>query len=89
MKVNELIAQLSTFSVDSEVEIAGIFNADLTPRGEDWSEYENLREVESGDIEIYTDSQDKRKVVIQFYTESPIGKVMQHHGLAQGVCICV
>lgn len=89
MKVSELIAHLSALPADAEVEITGIFNADLTLRGEDWSEYEDLREVESSNFEVYPDSHNKEKVVIQFYQESPIGRVMHYHGLAQGVCTCI
>ncbi|MDP4085756.1 MAG: hypothetical protein Q8934_14215 [Bacillota bacterium] len=68
MKVNELIKKLSNFHADLDVKIAGIFNADIAPKADDWSEDENFREAESGDFDIYSEeTKGNEEVVIQFF----------------------
>ncbi|MNW12404.1 hypothetical protein D3C71_2100810 [compost metagenome] len=65
MKVNELIKILSEFPSNQEIKIVGIVNADELPEGDEWSENENIRDVESDNFDVFLESDNQ--LVIQFF----------------------
>lgn len=64
LTVSKLMGELAKFSPESEVYIESVVNADDLQMGEDWSENENLRDIEAPAYDV---SEDKTgKVTIWF-----------------------
>ncbi len=63
MLVSEIIKRLAEFPQNAQVRIVGIVDVDDLPEAEDWSEYEDLREIEDDPFDVYLEN---GKVIIQF-----------------------
>ncbi|MBY9082363.1 hypothetical protein KIH86_13960 [Paenibacillus sp. HN-1] len=65
MKVDKLIEILSELPQNQELKIVGIVNADELPKGDEWSEDEDIRDVESNEFDVF--QEDGGNLVIQFF----------------------